>query len=496
MSSVSHPGTLSATSEIGDIKLSWPPPASGAIATYNIYRCTVPFSGTGCPAANLWVRNIPGGIPAPTFTDTVNDFTDSGGGCPVTGSTCYNTTYYYSVTAVVAVTGYPNTESTATNTMSGIVKHLFVTANNKNRPYGSANPTLDYSFTGLDNSLATGPYAITCTTTATIANPVGTYPITCGPPPGTTSDPTDGITYTAGTLTITPAALTIAAKNQVKTYGSTFTFAGTEFTITGTLYNGDAVTSVTLTSAGAAPTATVAGSPYPITPSLAAGTGLANYIISYVTGTLTVNPARLTITAKNQSKTYGSTFTFAGTEFTVTGALYNADAVRSLTLTSAGAVAAATVGAYPIVPSAAVGSGLKNYAISYVNGTLTVVGYTFTLTPPKSPAQLGSSVPVNWTLQNASGEYIVDLSTVTEVDSIFNGSAPPGGCLASVTGSSLILYSPATGAKGNSNLRSINSGFQFNWDTTVNTTTGKGCYTVKVSLKDGTAHATTAVQLK
>src|SRR5262249_45654619 len=161
---------------------------------------------------NLWVRNISVGIPAvPAFTDTVNDFTDSGASCPVTGSTCYNTTYYYSVTALVAVTGYPVTESTATNTASGIVKHLFVTANNKSRPYGNANPTLDYTFTGLDNSLAAGAYAISCATTATPTSPVGAYPITCGPQPGTTSDPTDGITYTAGTLTVTPAALTIAA---------------------------------------------------------------------------------------------------------------------------------------------------------------------------------------------------------------------------------------------------------------------------------------------
>jgi hypothetical protein len=162
-----------------------------------------------------------------------------------------------------------------------------------------------------------------------------------------------------------------------------------------------------------------------------------------------------------------------------------------------GAAATALVENYSIVPSAAVGTGLGNYTISYVNGTLTVVGgYTFTLTPPKSPAQLGSSVPVNWTLQNASGAYIADLSTVTEVDSYFNGSAPPGGCVASPTGTSLILYTPATGAKGNSNLRIVGSGFQFNWDTTVNTSTGKGCYTVKISLKDGTTQTTPAVQLK
>ena len=65
----------------------------------------------------------------------------------------------------------------------------------------------------------------------------------------------------------------------------TFTFTGSEFTTgAGELVNGDSVTSVTLTSAGAVNTATVAGSPYLITPSLATGSGLANYAITYHNG--------------------------------------------------------------------------------------------------------------------------------------------------------------------------------------------------------------------
>jgi hypothetical protein len=69
------------------------------------------------------------------------------------------------------------------------------------------------------------------------------------------------------------------------------TFAGTEFTTgAGQLVNGDGVTSVTLTSAGAATTALVAGSPYAITASAAVGTGLANYAISYAGGKLKVDP--------------------------------------------------------------------------------------------------------------------------------------------------------------------------------------------------------------
>jgi hypothetical protein len=132
------------------------------------------------------------------------------------------------------------------------------------------------------------------------------------------------------------------------------------------------VTSVTLTSAGSAATAT-AGSPYNIVLGAVAGTGLANYSITYANGTLTVTPAPLTITANNETKTYGQTLAFAGTEFTAIG-LTNGDSVTSVTLTSAGSAATATVAGspYPIVPTAAVGAGLGNYVITYVNGTLTV----------------------------------------------------------------------------------------------------------------------------
>ena len=135
----------------------------------------------------------------------------------------------------------------------------------------------------------------------------------------------------------------------------------------------DDVTSVTLTSAGAAASATVAGSPYSIVSSAAVGTGLGNYTITYANGTLTVNQKPLTITATNRSKTYGDTVTFAGTEFTAVG-LVGSDGVTSVTLTSAGAAGSATVAGspYSIVSSAAVGTGLGNYTITYANGMLTI----------------------------------------------------------------------------------------------------------------------------
>ena len=44
-----------------------------------------------------------------------------------------------------------------------------------------------------------------------------------------------------------------------------------------------------------------------------------NYDIAYVDGGFTVNLKTLTITADDQSKTYGDAFTFLGTEFTPDG---------------------------------------------------------------------------------------------------------------------------------------------------------------------------------
>src|SRR5207247_350842 len=166
-------------------------------------------------------------------------------------------------------------------------------------------------------------------------------------------------------------ALDITADNQSKNYGVTFTFTGSEFsTGAGQLKNSDSVTSVTLTSAGAAATAAVGGSAYAIVASNAVGSGLSNYNISYHDASvgLTVNAIALDITADNQSKNYGVTFTLPCRSFsTGAGQLKNSDSVTSVSLTSAGAAATATVGGspYAITPSAAVGSGLSNYNISY-----------------------------------------------------------------------------------------------------------------------------------
>ncbi|HEX2270879.1 MAG TPA: MBG domain-containing protein [Pyrinomonadaceae bacterium] len=210
-----------------------------------------------------------------------------------------------------------------------------------------------------------------------------------------------GLTSATQTQTINAASLTITAWNKTKTYGDTIVFdqttPSTDFSVVG-LVNADTVDSITLTSTGAVATATVAGSPYDIIPSDAVGTGLENYDVSYINGSLTVNKAPLTITASNKTKTYGDTVVFdettPSTDFSVAG-LLNADTVDSITLTSAGAVATAPVSGSPynIVPSTGVGTGLENYSITYINGTLTVNKAALTITASSHTVTFNDPVP-------------------------------------------------------------------------------------------------------
>lgn len=273
-----------------------------------------------------------------------------------------------------------NAAASVPQTLTVNKQNLMVLNTSRAKVYGEVLSNVDFggSIVGIKNgdqisATRNSTGAVATATTAT------TYPIVA-----ILADPDHKLdNYTVsnanGTLTVTQKALSIIARNNSKTYGDVLNFTGTEFTSTG-LINEDAVSGVTLVSTGTAATATVAGSTYPIVASAASGTGLSNYSITYINGALTVNQKALTITANNRSKTYGDAISFAVTEFSSVG-LINEDAVAGVTLTSTGAVATATVAGstYPIVASAATGTGLSNYNISYINGSLTVNKQTLTV---------------------------------------------------------------------------------------------------------------------
>jgi hypothetical protein len=155
----------------------------------------------------------------------------------------------------------------------------------------------------------------------------------------------------------------------------------------------------------------------------------------------------------------------------------------------------ATVGAKPFTVTATDNAGNQSTA---TNNYLVI--YNFVLSSVKNPANLGSAVPISWQLKDALGNTINSLSTLVKIESVFNGAAG-GGCSASATGTRETLYQLPSGATGGSDFRLVSGGYAFNWDSTTAssapTITGKGCYTVLITLNDGSAaRLTTPVQLK
>jgi len=135
------------------------------------------------------------------------------------------------------------------------------------------------------------------------------------------------------------------------------------------------------------------------------GDGGSNYLYTYEpVGAGEIDPAGLTITAESTNKFYGQMLTFNGTEFVATG-LVSSDTVTDATLSSAGAASLAPLGTYSIVVSNATGSGLANYSINYVAGTLTVNASTnqitsVTLNPDGSRTIIYTGLPgQNYRLQ-------------------------------------------------------------------------------------------------
>ncbi|MEB2786752.1 MBG domain-containing protein, partial [Algoriphagus persicinus] len=235
-------------------------------------------------------------------------------------------------------------------------KAVTITADDKSKTYGEANPTLTFTYTGLTNGDAKVTTEPSISTTATQSSNVGTYPITLEGG----SDDNYTITLVSGTLTVGKKAVTITADDKSKTYGEanptlTFTYTG--------LTNGDAKVATEPSISTTATQSSNAGV-YPI--ALGGGSD-DNYTITLVSGTLTVGKKAVTITADDKSKTYGEenpTLTFSYTGLT------NGDTkVATEPSISTTATQSSNVGTYPITLQ---GGADQNYTITLVNGTLTV----------------------------------------------------------------------------------------------------------------------------
>jgi sugar lactone lactonase YvrE len=174
--------------------------------------------------------------------------------------------------------------------------------------------------------------------------------------------------------TISKAELTVSgAIAQNKVYNNTVDASITGASLVGILLS-DAV-SLVEPMVGEFAQATV-GNGIAVTPMLEIeGADAHNYDLVQPIGlNADILQAPLTITAHDAIKTLGDTLVFNGDEFSVSGLISGSgDDVTSVTLTSAGADSSADLGQYAIVASDALGSGVGNYDIEYIDGLLSVV---------------------------------------------------------------------------------------------------------------------------
>ena len=244
--------------------------------------------------------------------------------------------------------------------------------------YGAAYPSLYVAYSGFVNgdTVASLSALPTLTTTPAGSNS-GTYAIDVSG----AVDPNYTITYVPGTLTIAPALLTVLPASATTIYGAAY--PSLSATLVGAL-GSDLATLESELSLSTAPAGSGVGS-YDID---ASGITDPNYSVSYDTGTFTITPAPVVITAPSLSATYGNvpalTASYSGLE--------SGDTAASLTVPPSliTSPAGSSVGTYTITATGAVD---PNYTISYVPGTLTITPAPLSITANNQTITYGQPIP-------------------------------------------------------------------------------------------------------
>jgi hypothetical protein len=316
-----------------------------------------------------------------------------------------------------------------------------VTANSATKSYGTADPTLTYSASGILSAVVVDGVTINDTSAimsgslgragygAVSGEQVGTYATTIG---GVNAGSNYSTLLVPSTLTISPyvGAITIAANNQSMVYGSsnlpslTYTVGGipSSFSVDGVTWSDSATSVITgalVTTAtafnGTTGSASNVGT-YPIsqgTLALTAGVG-ANYATpTFTAGTLAVTPAPLTIAVADNGKFVFQTDAQVQASATqISPVAYsgfvNGDALGALktgsTLTPPSVVraAGALAGTYDITAS---GSSASNYSISYAYTQSGNTASTFTIAGPYDLLIKAAPSSIVYGTANASFTY-------------------------------------------------------------------------------------------
>ena len=300
----------------------------------------------------------PSSITSATQQETVNKATPSFSGLTASQSTTYGTTAITLAGKVGAAGGvYPASGEAVTVTINGNTQTTTIN-----------DSTGDFSFSYIPSTIPASATAYTITYSfAGDAN--------------LNAAPAD----TSTTLTVNKASLNIAANDASRAYGQpnpafTATFSGW---VNGENTN---VLGGALVLSSPAETNSPVGT-YPIIPG---GLTATNYTLNYSNGTLTVTSYALSVTASNQSRTYGAA------NPALTGSLVgvqNGDNITAVYTTVANTNS--PVGTYAIIPTLVdPDSKLANYTVTTNNGTLDVTAAALTVAANNASRAYGATNPV------------------------------------------------------------------------------------------------------
>ena len=323
--------------------------------------------------------------------------------------------------------------SYATGTTTITPAPLSITASSGTMTYGGAVPVITPSISGLqngDNPSVLGA-GLTCGTTATSSSSVGSYDSTCS---GAADDNYD-ISYVNGSVTMSPAPLSITASSGTMTYGGS---VPTITPIVAGLENGDDPS--VLGTGITCDTAADSSSPVGDYASACSGAMDANYTITYDFGDVTVDPASLQVTASSASVPYGEsppaiTASYSG--------FVNGDNASSLTTPpacSTTATSSTPVGSYPSSCSGAVD---PNYTFDYSNGSVQLVAALVVVTASSASMTYGGSVPAVSASYSGfvNGDTAASLATPPTCSTAATSSSPVGPYASSCSGAADPDYS-------------------------------------------------------
>ena len=260
---------------------------------------------------------------------------------------------------------------------------LTASAGNYTRVYGADNPELTVSYKGFVNGETTSVLTTVpqISTTAVKQSPVGEYDVEVSA--GTAKNYT--IKTKNGKLVVNKAPIVITPNDVEVTYGDDLSNHTFSYSVQGFM-NGDTVDCFTANPVIRIDGDGINAGTYAI---VASGASADNYSISYEPGTLTVKKAPMTITVANAARVYGA----ANPTFSYT-ALDNAgkdvlSALSTKPTMSTDATVLSVVGEYTIT---AVGAESTNYAITVVDGTLSVNKAPLTITPKNVMVEYGTDI--------------------------------------------------------------------------------------------------------